>query len=95
MKRNLIAAVLAALAFCVLLTALSVSAEAADVAINSTNFPDANFRSYVSSTCDTNDDGVLSASEIAEVKSIAVYGKSISSVKGVEYLTALTRLTTP
>lgn len=64
----------------------------ADVDINETNFPDANFRSYVSSNCDTDSSGTLSDAEIATVTDIDVSYKAISSLKGIEYFTALTRL---
>ena len=64
---------------------------AGDVAINSANFPDSNFRSFVSATYDTNGDGILSQSEAA-VTSMAVGGKSISNLKGIEYFTALRSL---
>ena len=63
-----------------------------DIAINETNFPDANFRTYVSANCDTDGSGTLSTSELAAVTSIDVYNKSISSLKGVEYFTSLTLL---
>ena len=38
-----------------------------DVAVDETNFPDANFRSYVSTNCDTDSDGMLTEAEIAAV----------------------------
>lgn len=63
----------------------------ADVAINETNFPDANFRSYVSDF-DTDKDGSLSDGEIAAVKESYVIDRGISSLKGIEYFTALTEL---
>ena len=63
-----------------------------DVAINETNFPDDNFRSYVSENFDTNGDGKLSASEIAAATSIYVTECSITTLKGVEYFTALEEL---
>ena len=63
------------------------------VAINENTFPDANFRSYVSSSDrDTNRDGYLSVSEIAAVTSINVYNKNIASLEGIEYFTAMTIL---
>ncbi|MBQ6919894.1 MAG: leucine-rich repeat domain-containing protein, partial [Synergistaceae bacterium] len=64
----------------------------ADVAVNATNFPDDNFRSYVSSNFDTDSNGVLSDEEIANVTSIYVSGRGISSLQGVEHFTALTSL---
>jgi|GEM_PF-1448121 len=62
------------------------------IAINSTNFSDANFRSFVSSNYDKDKDGYLSTSEIAAVTEINVNRKSISKLKGIEHFTALTRL---
>ena len=53
------------------------------VAINVTNFPDANFRSYVSESLDTNHDGFLSDNERNAVKSISVYGREIASLQGI------------
>ena len=65
---------------------------ASSVAINSTNFPDGNFRYYVSTYFDKNKDGKLSPSEIADAEEINVQGWGIYSLKGVEFLTALTTL---
>ena len=62
---------------------------ATGVAINETNFPDANFRRYVSSCCDLNGDDVLSDSEIAE-KSFLYFGAwGINSFDGIQFFTAL------
>jgi Leucine-rich repeat (LRR) protein len=61
------------------------------IPINENTFPDANFRSYVSSK-DTNGDGYLSNSEIAAVETISIYNKSIASLEGIEFFTALTYL---
>ena len=58
-------------------------------AIDATNFPDEKFRSYVSSNCDPNKDGVLTSDEIAAVKEITVSNKGITDLKGVEHFTAL------
>ena len=65
---------------------------AGDVAINATNFPDAVFRSYVSSKFDANGNGVLSESEISEATEIILRGQGVSDLKGIEYFTALTYL---
>ncbi len=68
------------------------------VAINSTNFPDNNFRQFVSDSCDSNGDGYLNESErsITELPlSAYVYENdidSISSLTGVEYFTSLVKL---
>ena len=73
----------------------------ADVEINATNFPDENFRNYVSTNCDSNGDGTLSDAEIALVRVINVYNSTyylqdestfISSLKGIEYFTGLVSL---
>ena len=72
---------------------LAMYAEAfADVEINAANFPDENFRKYVSSTFDTNSNGSLSNAEISSTTAIQVGNKSISNLKGIEYFTALTEL---
>ncbi|MBR0034767.1 MAG: leucine-rich repeat domain-containing protein [Synergistaceae bacterium] len=69
----------------------------ADVAINETNFPDEVFRAYVSSNFDTDSNDVLSDAEIRNVTRISIGGtlsqrSNLSSLKGVEYFTALTYL---
>ncbi|MGN0607789.1 MAG: leucine-rich repeat domain-containing protein, partial [Oscillospiraceae bacterium] len=61
------------------------------VDINSTNFPNSTFRTYVN-TLDKDGDKKLSASEIAAVTEIDVSGKNINNFKGIEYFTALTTL---
>ena len=62
------------------------------LAINNTNFPDSNFRSYVSNNIDKDSDGYLSNAEIAAVKTISVENSGISSLKGIECFTALEKL---
>ena len=61
------------------------------VAINKRNFPDGNFRAYVSSF-DKDGNGYLSDEEIAAVELIELDYSDISDLKGVEYFTALKRL---
>ena len=75
------------MALCVL-TAVTVMAA---VEINETNFPDANFRNWVLAQS-YGQDGVLTDVEIAGVTSISVNQKSIHSLKGIEFFTALTDL---
>ena len=58
-----------------------------DIAINATNFPDANFRSFVSSNYDTDKNGYLSTTEIAAVPGIKVESKNIANLKGIEFFT--------
>lgn len=62
------------------------------VAINESTFPDATFRAYVSEELDTDEDGTLSADEIAAVTEIDCPYSGIESLKGIEYFTALTKL---
>ena len=62
------------------------------IQINETTFPDANFRNFVLKTFDTDNDKALSASEIAAVTEIDCSNKSISSLEGIRYFTALKKL---
>ena len=73
------------------ITLYAVWEELNTIAINAANFPDANFRAVVS-TFDKNGDGKLNEAEITAVTKIDCSGKNISSLKGIEYLTALTYL---
>ena len=59
--------------------------------IDMTNFPDANFRSYLLAQ-EYGKDEVLTEEEIKSITSIDVHGQSISSLKGIEHFTALTNL---
>ena len=68
-----------------------IAVQSAGVAIDNTNFPDANFRTFVK-RFDTNKDGSLSDTEIAAVEEIDCYDKGISNLKGIEYFTALRSL---
>ena len=61
------------------------------VYINNTNFPDATFRNYVGDF-DQNTNGYLTENEIAYVTQINVPLMNITSLKGIEYFTALTYL---
>ena len=65
---------------------------AADVVINSTNFPDANFREFIDDHYDYWDDDILTDQEIATVKNMNVQSRSISSLTGITYFTALEKL---
>ena len=62
-----------------------------DILINSTNFPDSVFRDYVS-RFDTDSDGALSYSEIAQVTEMNLSGLGIADFKGIEFFTELTYL---
>ncbi len=63
-----------------------------NVPISAENFPDENFRSYVSENFDTDKSGSLSEEEIGKVTEIDVNHKEISDLKGIEFFTALTSL---
>ena len=63
----------------------------ADVTINETNFPDENFRNYLLSQS-YGIDGVITDEEILGITEISVESKNITSLKGIEYFTALTML---
>ena len=59
------------------------------VPLNSTVFPDATFRQYVSDNFDENKDGILSEAEIAKVERIAVKECGVTSLDGIEVFYAL------
>ena len=63
----------------------------ADVTINETNFPDANFRNWLLSE-PYGSDGVLTDGEIAAIITIDVSSNSIADLTGIEHLTALKNL---
>ena len=68
-----------------------IDPDAKDVTIDETNFPDANFRSWLKSQS-YGFDGVLTPGEIYFTTSIIVKNKNIQSLKGIEFFTALTTL---
>lgn len=75
-----------------LLVAMVASLSAwADVTINETNFPDANFRNWLLSE-PYGSDGVLTDGEIAAIITIDVSSNSIADLTGIEHLTALKNL---
>ena len=59
--------------------------------VDSTNFPDANFRNWVLAQS-YGKDGLLTDAEIANVTSINIYSKNIANLKGIEFFTALKSL---
>ncbi len=78
---------------CMVLTLLPTAALAAgDVAIDETNFPDENFREYVKTEFDEDNNNSLSADEIAKAKDIHLADRGISSLAGVEHFTNLEEL---
>ena len=73
-------------------SAEEASDNAEGVAIDETNFPDANFRTYVKENFDTTADNILTESELKQVTKIDVTEKSISDLTGIAYFTELTYL---
>ena len=61
----------------------------ADVTINDTNFPDANFRSYLLSEYPS---GTITTAQLNARTEFVLDGKYISNAKGIEYFTQLTKL---
>ena len=62
-----------------------------NVHIDKARFPDDNFRAYLLEQ-DYGQDGVITADEIADISSIIVRAMEITSLKGIEYFTALEQL---
>ncbi len=60
--------------------------------INSTNFPDENFRSYVSAEIDNDNNGYLDSDEIQNSTTIDCSNKNISNLKGIEFFNELKSL---
>ena len=66
-----------------------IAVQSAGVAIDNTNFPDANFRSIVASSFDNDNDNYLSEEDINEVKFINCANEGISDFTGISHFTAL------
>ena len=64
---------------------------AGDVVINSTNFPDDNFRIFIT-RFDSDGSGTLTAAEIKNIKEMDCSFKQIINLKGIEHFTALKSL---
>ena len=75
--------------FTLMLVLLAGLAARADVTINSSNFPDANFRSYLLSRYPA---GYITTSQINSCTRIDVHDRNISSLTGVKHFTALKSL---
>lgn len=71
-----------------ILFGMPLAASAQDVEINETNFPDKNFRNYLLEQ-DYGADGILTAEEIEGITYMDVWNRDITSLKGIEYFTAL------
>lgn len=68
--------------------AVGVTLSPNSLAFNSTNFPDSKFREYLKQW-DYDQNGGLTADEIAKIEIISIPNMGITSVKGIEYLSAL------
>ena len=62
------------------------------IPINGTTFQDSNFRDLVSADFDKNSDDFLDVAELRAVTDIKYVSRSITSLKGIEYFTALITL---
>ena len=60
-----------------------------DVQLNAMNFPDENFRSYLSEEFDSDGDGTLSGDELRAAQYVECNGREITSLKGIEFLTEM------
>ena len=67
------------------------SGENPGIAIDATNFPDENFRSWILAQ-NYGEDGYLTDEEIASVTKIEVNNMNIANLKGIEFFTALKTL---
>ncbi|MBQ6551148.1 MAG: leucine-rich repeat protein [Lachnospiraceae bacterium] len=63
-----------------------------ELRIDAVNFPDANFRGYVSLNFDTDHSGWLNEEEIANAVIIYCGAQDIETLKGIEFFTELTEL---
>ena len=70
-----------------------VRVEETGIDINEANFPDPIFRSYVSENFDLTGGGKLSDYEISQATTVFFAESDVASLKGIEYLTALSDLT--
>ena len=80
------------LALILAFTSASCARAFADVPINSTNFPDENFRDFILENFDKNWDEVLSQAEINAVTEMNISNRYIESIYGIWHFTALKRL---
>lgn len=74
-----------------------VTKAAGDVEINEVTFPDENFRKYVKANFDLDDNNIITAAEISNIKRIQISNQTpnidaskIENVKGIEKFTAVT-----
>ena len=67
----------------------SVFAAGGEVAINKTNFPDDNFRTYVWTNFNEDGSSGLSQAEIEKAECVSVDAMEITDLKGIEFLTSV------
>ena len=72
------------------ISATAVSAQ--NVQINSTNFPCANFRNFVSMAYDSGNKGYLTPTEVESVTWMDARNRNITDLRGIEFFTNLTNL---
>lgn len=90
MKKKLLSGLLA---LCMIVCLMPEAAFAGNqVRINETNFPDANFRRFVSADCDTDKDGVLSEAEIKNATRIYCSNWEIGNLAGIEFFSYVQEL---
>ena len=85
-KKLLFSFLFSAAATAILIPGMALNADSS-VEINKTNFPDANFRTFVSKSFDKDKDGKLSLAEIKAVDEISCSSEKIKSFKGIEFFT--------
>ena len=71
---------------CTLLVAVTTRAS---VTLNSTNFPDVSFRSYISELTKVAVGSAIPDNKIEAITTIDVRGKQISNLKGIEHFTSI------
>lgn len=90
MKKKLLSGLLA---LCMIVCFMPAAAFAENqVSINETNFPDENFRRFVSAEYDKDKNGVLSEAEIKNVTRIVCSRSEIDSLAGIEFFSRLKEL---
>ncbi len=68
---------------------MSLTVSAQGIAVDDLNFPDKNFRDYVSKNFDIDNNDILSEEEILQIKYITVNGNGVKDLTGIEYFTSL------
>ncbi len=74
-----------------IIKSINQSMEEDNIEIDSINFPDDNFRNYIKTYLDLDENGKLSETE-RNLEELTLYKKDIKNLKGIEFFTALTSL---